>query len=470
MESRSYPESLTPLNVSIRNSVEHKLLIKDSSLWSSASRWFSNKIESRISKKISSSDFKTANSILDKVDPANKPILNVDGNGRKLGVQKVRQGGGLDRVVSAQFHDILEEGNYAVNADSGSVIIDGISFRTETVKACFSGRTNLRPTLSSSESIQVPLINPKDGKVHIFELPVKLAEKIAENLHSVEIQTRITVGDVGVGSNIGKVRETDEDSYCAMVRNGKPMYRLANNDLPNANVNIVATQEGLVHDRLSKLMKDGSGIDSVLMLADGMGGHGRGEYASQRVVVKILDGLSEVKGWDNLNPDQVRSKLKEVVSKAARDFHRDMQTQNGDYGSTLAMGIIVNGKAYPVHTGDSRLYLMAGGQLSQLTEDHTPEKALREIGMWTEGGKVPLTSFMGKKDARIDVGQPIEFKGDAILAVVCDGVTDEVNDAELTAILSSSKSSADIVNDLIKVANEKGGRDNITAVIARLHN
>ena len=226
----------------------------------------------------------------------------------------------------------------------------------------------------------------------------------------------------------------------------------------------------------SLLIDDAIGL---YIVADGMGGHAAGEVASGNAVKTISRHLHKNKVADLLTDPQKLPQIVEMCEEAVQAACRrvwELATSGQGFagmGTTLTMLLVVNTKGVMVHVGDSRLYLIRGGKLHQMSHDHTFTAELVRNGVFTaeQARKSPyahvLTRALGKAESvQIDTLVFDVLPHDSFL-LCSDGLTGYVEASELTGYLG-----ADDIRPLprrfIDLALERGGDDNITAVVARV--
>lgn len=209
--------------------------------------------------------------------------------------------------------------------------------------------------------------------------------------------------------------------------------------------------------------------DSVLarspcfLVADGMGGHAAGDLASQAAIEAFERGI----GPDApASVDSVGAALdaaRAAVDRISAEYARGA-------GCTLAGVVLVEHDGAPhwlvLNVGDSRVYLHRGSELRQLTVDHSLREEARSDG--TADEKLPprniITRALGSLDSTADSWLlPVET-GSRLL-ICSDGLTNELGDDELRATLTMGGRAAAVVDELVRRANDAGGRDNITAVV-----
>jgi PPM family protein phosphatase len=218
----------------------------------------------------------------------------------------------------------------------------------------------------------------------------------------------------------------------------------------------------------------------VLLVADGMGGHAAGEVASALTVETVEEFVVELlRRFSNLQADDesgVLADLREAVRQAdARIFEETQQhPEFAGMGTTLTLAFVSGRRLFVFHAGDSRCYLCRGGRLGRLTEDHTVTADLVRSGAITpeEARHHPsrhvVTNILGGAHVGVHVDvRRIELQdGDAVL-LCSDGLTDMLDDARITAVLTAELEPEAACARLVTEANEAGGRDNVTAVVAR---
>lgn len=211
----------------------------------------------------------------------------------------------------------------------------------------------------------------------------------------------------------------------------------------------------------------------LFIVADGMGGHAGGQEASRIATETIRDYL--LANWDSDNSSE--QLLEESISKANQAIIQDQRThpERSDMGTTVVVVLLreQDGQPWCAHVGDSRLYRLRGAKLDQITEDHTwVARALREGELSADQVRYHpwrhvLSKCLGREDLyrnQISV-QPIEVQAGDRLLLCSDGLTEELPDSLIAYQLKSVRSCHKVVQSLIDLAKEKGGRDNITVVV-----
>jgi serine/threonine protein phosphatase PrpC len=226
------------------------------------------------------------------------------------------------------------------------------------------------------------------------------------------------------------------------------------------------TTEGLRrrHNEDAALEMDNLGL---WVVADGMGGHQRGDVAS-RQVVEALTGLSAKSSLDSL-AKAVRTRLNEANSRVFA--MASTLGSNQVIGSTVVALLAARREALCLWAGDSRAYLLREGSLVQLTHDHSVVQQLVDKGdVAPEEARVHptanrITRAVGA-ERRLQLDEyRFRLRDNDTVLLCSDGLTKEVQDAELAAILEGDCEQA--TQDLVELSLERGARDNVTVVVVR---
>jgi len=244
-------------------------------------------------------------------------------------------------------------------------------------------------------------------------------------------------------SDIGRVRERNEDAYLAI-------------DLALQN-------------------DDGMTPLGLFIVADGMGGHQKGELASSLAIqVAARHILQDVFLPFLSGPEQEvpRRPINEALIQAIQAANLAVYQQVPEAGTTLTLALVFGHKVYIGHVGDSRAYVLNQASLRQITQDHslvarlvelgqaTPEEALththrnvlyRAVG---QSGSLEVDTYM----------QPLPVG--SCLLLCSDGLWGMVSDKEILEILTYAPTPRDALEQLAAAANRVGGDDNITAILA----
>ena len=243
-------------------------------------------------------------------------------------------------------------------------------------------------------------------------------------------------------SDIGQVRERNEDAYLAID---------------------IALQND-----------DGLAPLGLYIVADGMGGHQKGEIASslaaqvsahhimQDVFLPFLSGDEQ---------DGSRRPISEALIQAVQAANLAVYEQVPEAGTTLTLALVFGHKAYIAHVGDSRAYIFNQATLRQITQDHSLVARLVELGQatpeeaMTHTHRNVLYRAIGQAGS-LEVDTYLQpFPIGSCLVLCSDGLWGMVSDSEMADILTYAPTPQKAIEQMTEVANKKGGDDNITGVL-----
>ncbi len=215
---------------------------------------------------------------------------------------------------------------------------------------------------------------------------------------------------------------------------------------------------------------------ALIAVSDGMGGHKAGEVASSLTLETLYRALSSSgsERTDSSDSSDSGARIKAAVEEAHENVAQTagQRPSLSDMGATLTAILIDGLRAHVAEVGDSRAYLLRGGELRQLTEDQNMAQAMVTAGQLSaeEAKTSPLSKIliqaMGHTpQIRVAVGT-LELRARDLLVLCSDGLTSYVSDDELRQALLSSPSLDGACERLVQMANERGGSDNITVVLA----
>ena len=210
--------------------------------------------------------------------------------------------------------------------------------------------------------------------------------------------------------------------------------------------------------------------DSILAVADGMGGHQAGEVASS-IALEVMAEWP----FDWQHPQE---SLQQAMARANREILK-LAEGNEDLagmGTTLSMALLANKRAHIAHIGDSRIYKFDGRKLHQLTKDHSVVAELVRSGALTKTEALihphrnVLTKALGTAPMVLfDTAEENLQDGD-ILILCTDGLYSLITDEEITDMVGTISDPQQAAERLVALANERGGHDNITALVATIEN
>ena len=208
-------------------------------------------------------------------------------------------------------------------------------------------------------------------------------------------------------------------------------------------------------------------LPNLLVVADGMGGHRAGDFASRFVVESLKEDL--VSSTEDGPEAMLRKAIQSANHKLREVARQDVRLEG--MGTTLVAATVIEHTLYFANIGDSRLYLL-NDDIRQLSRDHSfVQEMVRLGGLNAEEAKHHpdkniITRAIGAKEkVEIDFFEYRLKKGDIIL-MCTDGLSNMIEDEEMFRIVKSSRDIVEAVERLVERANENGGNDNIGVVLA----
>jgi serine/threonine protein phosphatase PrpC len=223
----------------------------------------------------------------------------------------------------------------------------------------------------------------------------------------------------------------------------------------------------------------------VFAVADGMGGYEGGEVASHIAINTLRNFFADLAALDEddaatepVGSDDIDAELARRLDRAVLEAHREVvaarRGRHAQMGTTLSTLVLRHGKAYIGHVGDSRVYRLRGGQLTQLTKDHS---LYNELLMDATQGELPplrdfpfrnvITQALGMKGQPTTelFAEPVEA-GDVFL-LCTDGLCEDLPEYHMQAVLGALPPE-EACRELVDDAYQWGSRDNITAVVVKV--
>jgi len=220
------------------------------------------------------------------------------------------------------------------------------------------------------------------------------------------------------------------------------------------------------------------------VLADGMGGYNAGEVASGIAVKTVIDLVSEACKKENRNEIEdgtgfMRQTivLRDAIMRANKIIHQTAQSQPQceGMGTTLVACLFFDDRVSVAHVGDSRLYRMRDNRFEQITLDHSLLQELVDRGFYSQEeaqrstNRNYVTRALGV-DANVDVEiQEVEAQKNDYFLMCSDGLPDMVEDEDIHLTINTfSKDVKTVGEQLIKLTNDNGGRDNVSVILVRI--
>jgi protein phosphatase len=266
--------------------------------------------------------------------------------------------------------------------------------------------------------------------------------------------------DVSALSHTGHLRENNEDQFF-VTKMSRALETM-----------LTSLPPGDVPERAEE-------VNYVMIVADGMGGHAAGELAS-RLAISVLVSLAlELPDWilrlDTGAADELERRAREIVQQVGSVLFKKGREDAAlrGMGSTLTGARSLGRDLLIVHVGDSRAYLLRAGGLHRLTKDHTYAQMLVDCGkleacdIATSGLGHVLTNALGGSSEHVDVDVDLLRLEDRDRLLLCsDGLSDLVEDDTIAQTLTGAETSAAACAQLVQLALDRGGRDNVTVIVA----
>lgn len=207
-------------------------------------------------------------------------------------------------------------------------------------------------------------------------------------------------------------------------------------------------------------------LPNLFLVADGMGGHNAGDYASKYTVETIVEEISQ--SFEK-NPVRILQKAIEKANGHIREKAMEDESLSG-MGTTVVAATCLGKYLQVANVGDSRLYVV-GDKITQITRDHSlVEEMIRMGGIDRESArshpdKNIITRAVGAQDT-VDIDFfSVELGEDEIVLMCSDGLTNMLEDEEIRMILNGQRDTVEKAEELVKAANNNGGKDNISVII-----
>lgn len=208
-------------------------------------------------------------------------------------------------------------------------------------------------------------------------------------------------------------------------------------------------------------------LPNLFLVADGMGGHNAGDYASRLTVETIVEKSAGLEAADAVSilDESIRAANTLVLQRAKEDVRLQ------GMGTTVVASVCCGSTLYVANVGDSRLYVVNSREICQVTKDHSwVEEMVRRGGIGREEArnhpdKNIITRAVGAEETvKIDFFQVQLQEGDTIL-MCTDGLTNMLEDDEIRMILDGARDIVEKAQGLVDAANANGGRDNISVIL-----
>ena len=243
---------------------------------------------------------------------------------------------------------------------------------------------------------------------------------------------------VGWQTDVGKVRETDED--CVSVSSFGGAF-------------------GTVH---------------LLVVADGMGGHAKGEVASKIALSRIwVESFSKIAVPELFSETSLSSVLEKGINKANEDIleHTSKNPEASGMGTTSVCAIVAGNAVTLANVGDSRAYVISDNEIRQETKDDSLVQELVDKGDITKDEardhprKNEITKAVGISSSLEADIKTVHLENNESLLLCCDGVTAHLSDDDIKKIVQETPDPQHACKKIVDMANDRGGSDNISLII-----
>lgn len=215
----------------------------------------------------------------------------------------------------------------------------------------------------------------------------------------------------------------------------------------------------------------------LLVVADGMGGHNSGDVAARLAVDVIEKRMRKMSGGIAAGAAEVREALQSALLHA----HKRIVSAGGQsnahqhMGATVACLLLHDNRAHLAHVGDTRIYRLRGGRLELLTRDHSPVQRALEAGVVDESELVAshnrhlVTHALGAAAEDVISVRDMPAEPGDLFLVCSDGLNDMVDGADIELVLTTLSGSLPLAAEqLVMIARDCGGHDNISVALARV--
>lgn len=246
---------------------------------------------------------------------------------------------------------------------------------------------------------------------------------------------------------------------------------------------VTLTDTGLVREH----NEDAIGADmdiGLLVLADGMGGYNAGEVASGIAVKTTMDMVQQAMARDGRGEIDEETglmrqtiALRDAITRANKIIYQTAQSRTGceGMGTTIVACLFHDNRISIAHVGDSRLYRLRDGRFEQVTKDHSLFRELVDRGFYSqEEAQRSLNRNYVTRALGIEAKVEVEMAEEEVLPddvyVLCsDGLSDMVDDEDIHLTISTFNANLNLIGQqLIRLTNDNGGRDNVSIVVAKV--
>ena len=208
-------------------------------------------------------------------------------------------------------------------------------------------------------------------------------------------------------------------------------------------------------------------LPNLFVVADGMGGHKAGDYASKLAVTTMVEEIAES---DETIPEKLLGRAIETANGKVRESAEKLPELEG-MGTTVVAASCDGDTLSVANVGDSRLYIIGGHEIRQITRDHSwVEEMVRRGGLGRDEArnhpdKNIITRAVGAEDTVKADFFSVKLKEGDLILMCTDGLTNMLEDEEIRMILDGARDIVEKAEELVRRANENGGMDNISVIL-----
>lgn len=211
-------------------------------------------------------------------------------------------------------------------------------------------------------------------------------------------------------------------------------------------------------------------LPNVFIVADGMGGHNAGDYASRYAVETVVE---EIGASFEKNPVKIMGRAIDKANAMIRQKAREDVSLNG-MGTTMVIATCMGRYLEVANVGDSRLYVVHENRIEQVTQDHSLVEEMVRMGGIDRASarnhpdKNIITRAIGARDYIEADFFNLELETGDMILLCSDGLTNMIEDDIIYRILTNGRSLKNRVEELVETANQNGGKDNISVIVIEL--
>lgn len=208
-------------------------------------------------------------------------------------------------------------------------------------------------------------------------------------------------------------------------------------------------------------------LPNVFIVADGMGGHNAGDYASRYAVETVVE---EIGASFEKNPVKIMGRAIDKANAMIRQRAREDVSLNG-MGTTMVIATCMGKYLEVANVGDSRLYVIHENRIEQVTQDHSLVEEMVRMGGIDRASarnhpdKNIITRAIGARDYVEADFFNLELQAGDMILLCSDGLTNMIEDDIIYRILTNGRSLKNRVEELVETANQNGGKDNISVIV-----